>query len=85
MNITEARQHIILSFLEAKLIGEDERDRFMADQNADVDLALLPFDSLKIMDLCMALEKRISREVEVDELVENDSLGRLARHLAGAA
>ncbi len=85
MTSDETRQIIIESLLASNLIDAAERDRFLSDENMDVELASLSIDSLKIVDLCMALESKIKREVQVEELVEHDSLNKLARHLASAA
>lgn len=84
MKANETRQIIIESFLVSNLIDEAERDRLLEDETADVELAFLPVDSLKIVDLCIALESRIKREVQVEELIEHDSLSTLASHLASA-
>ena len=66
----------------SEMISEPERERLEADESADIDLASLQIDSIKIVDWCMDLETILNREVQVEELVENDSLNKLARYLA---
>lgn len=85
MNLDETRIIIIESLHGIELLSDQERDRLMSEKDADVDLASLSIDSLKIVDWCMALENKLSREVQVEELVENDSINKLARHLSSTA
>ena len=82
MKVTEARSAILESMFACEMISEPERARLQADESADVDLASLQIDSIKIVDWCMDLETKLNREVQVEELVENDSLNKLARYLA---
>ena len=82
MTVTEARRAILESMFACEMISEPERERLEADESADIDLASLQIDSIKIVDWCMDLETKLNREVQVEELVENDSLNKLARYLA---
>lgn len=85
MTSDETRRIIIDSLHEIALLSDQDRERLLAAQDADVDLASLSIDSLKIVDWCMALESKVKREVQIEELVEHDSINKLARHLASAA
>jgi acyl carrier protein len=82
MTVNELRDIVLESLVESKLLTEAERDRLRGEPASDLDLASLKIDSLKIVDWCMALEGRVKREVQIEELVENDTLNRLAKHLA---
>ena len=37
---------------------------------------------MAVIDLCMDIEKHTGREVLIDELVDNSSLNKLAKHLS---
>ena len=52
---------------------------------ADIEFASLSIDSIKVVDLCVALEERFGREVTIEELVENPTVSQLAAHLAKEA
>lgn len=82
MTFDECRNIVLDSLLDSRLITDEQRDRLRTECEADLDLASLPIDSMKIVDWCLALENRVKREVQVEELVEHDTLNRLARHLA---
>ncbi|WP_119391625.1 acyl carrier protein [Taklimakanibacter lacteus] len=51
----------------------------------DIEFASLSIDSIKVVDLCVALEERFGREVSIEELVENPTVNQLAAHLAKVA
>lgn len=85
MTFDETRTIIIESLHGIELLSDQDRERLLGEKDADVDLASLSIDSLKIVDWCMALESMVKREVQVEELVENDSINKLARHLSSTA
>lgn len=85
MTFDETRTIIIESLHGIELLSDQDRERLLGEKDTDIDLASLSIDSLKIVDWCMALENKLSREVQVEELVENDSINKLARHLSSAA
>jgi len=82
MTFDETRTIIIESLHGIELLSDQERDRLLGEKDTDIDLASLSIDSLKIVDWCIALESKVKREVQVEELVENDSINKLARHLS---
>ena len=82
MKLQETRQIIISCLDEVKLLEANQKSEILQDQEADVELASLSIDSLKIVDLCMALETALGREVEVEVLIENSSINKLARYYA---
>jgi acyl carrier protein len=51
----------------------------------DVEFAGLGIDSIKVVDLCVALEERFGREISIEELVENPTVNQLAAHLSSSA
>jgi acyl carrier protein len=51
-------------------------------ETGDIEFAGLGIDSIKVVDLCVALEERFGREVSIEELVENPTVNQLAKHLA---
>src|SRR5690349_2999990 len=55
-----------------------------AGRAGDIEFRGLRIDSMRIIDLCLGLEARLGREVEIEELIENPTLRRLADHFAGA-
>lgn len=85
MTFDETRTIIIESLHGIELLSDQDRERLLGEKDADIDLASLSIDSLKIVDWCMALESMVKREVQVEELVENDSINKLARHLSSTA
>ena len=82
MTDAEARAIILNALAKAGVLNVDEHARFTRDPAADVPLAALGIDSMAAMNFCVALEEVLLRDVEIEELVENASLARLARHLA---
>lgn len=76
----EDHEKIIVEALQS--IGKLTREQAAQLQAQDIDIAALGLDSVSITDFCMALEERIGREIEVDELIENPSIKGLARHLS---
>lgn len=85
MTFDETRTIIIESLHGIELLSDQDRERLLGEKDTDIDLASLSIDSLKIVDWCMALESMVKREVQVEELVENDSINKLARHLSSTA
>ena len=76
------RTVIMNALLGIKAIDEEYCTRLSGDRAADVELASLGIDSMAVIDLCMAIEESIGREVTIEELVENASLNKLAKHLS---
>jgi acyl carrier protein len=76
-------QLIILDILAAtELIDRDRKEDVLAGRISDIEFAGLGIDSMRVIDLCLGLEARLGREIEVEELIENSSLKRLADHFA---
>ena len=76
------RTVIMNALVGIKAIDEDHCTRLSGDRTVDVELASLGIDSMAVIDLCMAIEESIGREVTIEELVENASLNKLAKHLS---
>lgn len=84
MTADEAKAMILTILQDLELIDEKQKSDVLAGQGADIELAALGIDSMKVVDLCVGLEERIGREVEVEELIENPSVSQLAAHFAKA-
>lgn len=84
MTADEAKAMILTILQDLELIDEKQKSDVLAGQGADIELAALGIDSMKVVDLCVGLEERIGREVEVEELIENPSVNQLAAHFAKA-
>lgn len=82
MTDAEARDIILNALAKAGVLNGAEHDRFKSDPATDVPLASLGIDSMAAINFCVALEEVLLRDVEIEELVENASLARLAHHLA---
>ena len=76
------RTVIMNALVGIKAIDEGHCTRLSVDHTADVELASLGIDSMAVIDLCMAIEESIGREVTIEELVENASLNKLSKHLS---
>lgn len=77
----EFRVVIIDALVGIKSIDSDRRQALLADINADIELATLSIDSMSVIDLCMVIEEKTNREVLIEELIENPTINRLAKHL----
>lgn len=77
----EFRVVIIDALVGIKSIDSDRRQALLADINADIELATLSIDSMSVIDLCMVIEEKTNREVLIEEMIENPTINRLAKHL----
>jgi acyl carrier protein len=77
----EFRVVIIDALVGIKSIDSDRRQALLADINADIELATLSIDSMSVIDLCMVIEEKTNREVLIEELIENPTINKLAKHL----
>ncbi len=75
MQVDQAKAAILEILAELELLDGEL-------QAPDVEFASLGIDSIKVVDLCVALEERFGREVSIEELVENPTVNQLANHLA---
>jgi acyl carrier protein len=82
MSVEEANA-MILEVLGALELVDKETGKRFAEGGPDIELGTLGIDSMKVVDLCVGLEERLGREVEIEELVENPTVRKLARHFAG--
>jgi acyl carrier protein len=85
MNSGDAQLMILDVLAATGLIAEDRRADMLAGRVSDIEFAGLGIDSMRVIDLCLGLEARLGREIEVEELIENPSLKRLADHFATTA
>jgi acyl carrier protein len=84
MSVDEANAIILEVLGKLELVDRETQRRF-ADGGPDLELGSLGIDSMKVVDLCVGLEEHLGREVEIEELVENPTVRRLARHFADRA
>ncbi|QIG50921.1 acyl carrier protein [Nordella sp. HKS 07] len=82
MTADEARGMVLSVLQNLELIDEKQMRELLGTRILDIELAGLGIDSMKVVDLCVGLEERIGREVEVEELIENPSVNSLAAHFA---
>ena len=82
MNMNDARLLVLKAMRQAEIIGDQDFDRMKSAAESEIQLAELNIDSMKVIDLCNCLEELLGREVQVEELVENPSVGALAKHFS---
>jgi acyl carrier protein len=84
MTADEAKVMILNILKNLELIDESQKDDVLSGRAADIELAGLGIDSMKVVDLCVGLEEEVGREIEVEELIENPTVNQLAAHFAKA-
>ena len=85
MTEAEARSLIINALAQCNVLDAEAKALYERDPGSDVELATLGIDSMAVINLCVALEETIHRDVEIEELIEHPSLNQLARHIARSA
>ena len=81
MKVNETRAAILEALAKSKLLPEADIAAYDS-AGGDVSLDSLDIDSLKVFDFCVALEDVLGVEIEPEEIITNNSLSSLARHLA---
>lgn len=84
MTADEAKIAILNILQNLELIDEKQKNDVLSGLAADIELAGLGIDSMKVVDLCVGLEEQVGREIEVEELIENPTVNQLAAHFAKA-
>lgn len=84
MTADEAKVMILNILQNLELIDERQKGDVLSGQVADIELAGLGIDSMKVVDLCVGIEEKVGREIEVEELIENPTVNQLAAHFAKA-
>lgn len=82
MTVDEAKIVILNILQNLELIDEKQKNDVLSGLAADIELAGLGIDSMKVVDLCVGLEEEVGREIEVEELIENPTVNQLAAHFA---
>ncbi len=82
MTADEAKGMILNILQNLELIDGKQKDDVLSGRAADIELAGLGIDSMKVVDLCVGLEEEVGREIEVEELIENPTVNQLAAHFA---
>jgi acyl carrier protein len=78
----ESRDLILNALVSSNVLTADRQMELGRDPGSDVELAALGIDSMAVINLCVALEETLHRDVEIEELIEHPSLNLLARHIA---
>ncbi|MGE4251605.1 MAG: acyl carrier protein [Parvibaculaceae bacterium] len=80
MDSAEQKKMILDVLVGLELVNDKQKTDLLDGRIEDLDFASMGIDSMKVIDLCVGLEERVGREVEVEELIENPTVGRLADH-----
>lgn len=82
MSASEARKQILDVLVGLELVTAEQRKHLLEEPAQDIELTQLGIDSMKIIDLCVGLEEQFGREIDIEELIENPTVNRLADHFA---
>ena len=82
MTEAEARNVILNALVRSNVLDARQQVQFGREPGNDVELAALGIDSMAVINLCVALEETLHRDVEIEELIEHPSLNSLARHIS---
>lgn len=85
MNREEAQAMLLEVLHSMELISESDRDAAGEPGAGDIELGGLGIDSMAIVDLCVAVEDKIGRELRVEEIIDNPTVNLLATHLADSS
>jgi len=79
----EATKAMLLDVLHSmELISHSDRAAAVEPGADDIPLGGLGIDSMAVVDLCVAVEDKIGRELRVEEIIDNPTVDLLAAHLA---
>jgi acyl carrier protein len=79
----DATKAMLLEVLHSlELISQSEKAAALEPGAEDIQLGELGIDSMAVVDLCVAVEDKISRELRVEEIIDNPTVNLLAAHLA---
>ncbi len=81
----EARLMLLDVLASMELISESDKAAAAEGKAGDIEFGELGIDSLAVVDLCSGVEKRIGRELRVEEIVDNPTVNQLAAHLPSAS
>jgi acyl carrier protein len=79
----EATRAMLLEVLQSmELISQSDKAAALEPGAEDIQLGELGIDSMAVVDLCVAVEDKIGRELHVEEIIDNPTVNLLAVHLA---
>jgi acyl carrier protein len=79
----EATKAMLLEVLRSlELISQSEKAAALEPGAEDIQLGGLGIDSMAVVDLCVAVEDKIGRELRVEEIIDNPTIDQLAAYLA---
>jgi acyl carrier protein len=82
----EATKTMLLDVLQSmELISPSDKAAALAPGAEDIQLGGLGIDSMAVVDLCVAVEDKIGRELRVEEIIDNPTIDLLAAHLANSS
>jgi len=82
----EATKAMLLEVLHSmELISQSDRDAAVEPGADDIQLGGLGIDSMAVVDLCVAVEDKIGRELRVEEIIDNPTVNLLSAHLANSS
>jgi acyl carrier protein len=82
----EATKTMLLDVLQSmELISQSDKADALKPGAEDIQLGGLGIDSMAVVDLCVAVEDKIGRELRVEEIIDNPTVDSLAAHLANSA
>ncbi|WP_119387820.1 acyl carrier protein [Taklimakanibacter lacteus] len=85
MNRDEVKMALLDVLVAMELITPSEKSAALGEGAADIHFGGLGIDSLAVVDMCVAVEEKIGRELHVEEIIDNPTVDLLAAHLGSAA
>lgn len=82
MNREEAKAMLLDVLHSMELISQSDRTAAGEPGADDIQLGGLGIDSMAVVDLCVAVEDKIGRELRVEEIIDNPTVNLLSAHLA---
>jgi acyl carrier protein len=82
MNREEAKTMLLDVLHSMELISQSDKAAAGEPGADDIQLGGLGIDSMAVVDLCVAVEDKIGRELHVEEIIDNPTVNLLSAHLA---
>lgn len=82
MKREEAKAMLLDVLNSMELISQADRDAAGEPGADDIQFGGLGIDSMAVVDLCVAVEDKIDRELRVEEIIDNPTVNLLAAHIA---
>lgn len=82
MNRDATKSMLLEVLCSMELIAHSQKAAALEPGAEDIQLGELGIDSMAVVDLCVAVEDRIGRELRVEEIIDNPTVNLLAAHLA---